>query len=43
MTVPSPAEEFASALAEALADDSPLTPDQRAARSGLASRQVTIR
>ena len=38
-----PAEEFASALAEALADDSPLTADQRAARSGLANRQVTIR
>ena len=38
-----PASEFAAALAEALADDSPLTSEQRAARSGLANRQVTIR
>ena len=38
-----PATEFAAALAEALADDSPLTSEQRAARSGLANRQVTIR
>jgi hypothetical protein len=38
-----PAERFAAALAEALADDSDLTPDQRSARNGLANRQVTIR
>ena len=38
-----PATDFAAALAEALADDSPLTTEQRAARSGLANRQVTIR
>jgi hypothetical protein len=38
-----PAERFAADLAAALADDSDLTPEQRAARSGLANRQVTIR
>jgi Family of unknown function (DUF5926)/SEC-C motif len=38
-----PATAFAAALAEALADESPLTTEQRAARSGLANRQVTIR
>ena len=38
-----PAERFAAALATALADDSPLTADQRSARNGLANRQVTIR
>jgi hypothetical protein len=38
-----PAASFAAALADALADDSPLTADERAARSGLANRQVTIR
>ena len=38
-----PAERFAADLAEALADGSPLTGDQRSARSGLANRQVTIR
>jgi hypothetical protein len=38
-----PATDFAAALAGALADDSPLTSEQRAARSGLANRQVTIR
>jgi len=38
-----PATDFATALSEALADDSPLTGEQRAARSGLANRQVTIR
>ncbi|MEI5673296.1 MULTISPECIES: DUF5926 family protein [unclassified Nocardioides] len=38
-----PAEKFATALAEALADTSDLTPEQRSARSGLANRQVTIR
>ena len=38
-----PASTFAADLAEALADDSPLDVDQRAARSGLANRQVTLR
>jgi hypothetical protein len=38
-----PAERFATDLAEALADESDLTTEQRAARSGLANRQVTIR
>ncbi len=38
-----PARRFAKDLAEALADDSDLTTEQRSARSGLANRQVTIR
>ena len=38
-----PGPTFAADLAEALADDSDLTAEQRAARSGLANRQVTIR
>ena len=38
-----PAARFAADLAEAFADDSDLTTEQRAARSGLANRQVTIR
>ena len=38
-----PAATFGSALADALADGSDLTAEQRAARSGLANRQVTIR
>jgi Family of unknown function (DUF5926)/SEC-C motif len=38
-----PAERFAADLAAALADGSDLTVEQRAARSGLANRQVTIR
>ncbi len=38
-----PAAAFADALAEALADSSPLTAEERAARSGLANRQVTLR
>jgi len=38
-----PAAAFKKALDEALADPSPLTTEQRAARSGLANRQVTIR
>ena len=38
-----PAERFAADLAEALADDSPLSGEQRGARNGLANRQVTIR
>jgi hypothetical protein len=38
-----PSDRFASALTDALADESDLTGDQRAARNGLAHRQVTIR
>lgn len=38
-----PAERFAADLAEALADASDLTSEQRSARNGLANRQVTIR
>jgi hypothetical protein len=38
-----PASTFATDLAAAMADDSDLDADQRAARSGLANRQVTIR
>ena len=38
-----PAARFAADLTEALADESDLTTEQRAARSGLANRQVTIR
>jgi hypothetical protein len=38
-----PASTFAEDLAAALADDSDLSGDERAARSGLANRQVTIR
>ena len=38
-----PAARFAADLATALADESPLTSEQRSARSGLAGRQVTIR
>lgn len=38
-----PAATFAADLAEALADTSDLTSEQRSARSGLANRQVTIR
>lgn len=38
-----PAAEFGAALAEALADGSALTAEERATRSGLANRQVTIR
>jgi hypothetical protein len=38
-----PAAAFASALTDALADTSDLTPEQRSARNGLANRQVTIR
>jgi hypothetical protein len=38
-----PAEKFRAALDAALADSSDLTTEQRAARSGLANRQVTIR
>jgi hypothetical protein len=38
-----PAEAFAAALAGALADNAPLTAEERSARSGLANRQVTLR
>ncbi|GAB3197964.1 DUF5926 family protein [Nocardioides hungaricus] len=38
-----PAARFAAELAEALADGSDLTGEQRSARSGLANRQVTLR
>ncbi len=38
-----PADRFAQALAEALADESSLTSEERSARSGLANRQVTLR
>lgn len=38
-----PAARFRADLDKALADSSPLTPEQRSARSGLANRQVTIR
>ncbi len=38
-----PAAKFRAALDEALADSSDLTTEQRAVRSGLANRQVTIR
>lgn len=38
-----PAARFRADLEEVLADDSPLTPQERAARSGLTNRQLTIR
>jgi hypothetical protein len=38
-----PAGQFAQDLDEALADESPLTSEERAARAGLANRQLTIR
>lgn len=38
-----PAKAFGERLAEALADDSPLTGEQRRARAGLTNRQVTLR
>jgi len=38
-----PAQRFGQRLAEALAETSPLTAEERAARSGLANRQLTIR
>lgn len=41
--VEEPASGLAKRLAEAVADNTPLTADQRRARSGLANRQVTIR
>jgi hypothetical protein len=38
-----PVERLGRDLAEALADDSPLTSQERSARSGLSNRQLTIR
>ena len=38
-----PAQAFAERLADALADSSPLTDEQRRARAGLTNRQVTLR
>jgi Family of unknown function (DUF5926)/SEC-C motif len=38
-----PARQFLEDLEQALADDSPLSGDERAARSGLTNRQLTIR
>ena len=38
-----PAAAFATALDAALADDEPLTADERAAARGLANRQLTLR
>ncbi len=38
-----PAERFHVDLTEALADESPLSAEERAARAGLANRQVTLR
>jgi hypothetical protein len=38
-----PAAEFAERLAAALADDAPLNNEERRARAGLVSRQVTLR
>ncbi|SDK80006.1 DUF5926 family protein [Streptomyces indicus] len=40
--VEKPAAEFAERLAAALADESPLTGDERRARGGLTNRQVTL-
>jgi hypothetical protein len=41
--VEKPAAEFAERLAKALASDAPLTGEERRARAGLVSRQVTLR
>ena len=38
-----PAGKLVTALAEAMAQTAPLTPEERSARAGLASRQLTIR
>jgi Family of unknown function (DUF5926) len=38
-----PAQRLARDLEAALADDAPLTGDERSARNGLANRQLTIR
>ncbi|MEZ7002054.1 DUF5926 family protein [Streptomyces sp. SCSIO 75703] len=40
--VEKPAAEFAERLAEALATEAPLTPEERRARGGLTNRQVTL-
>ncbi|MFI5521981.1 DUF5926 family protein [Streptomyces platensis] len=40
--VAKPAAAFAERLAEALATDAPLTPEERRARGGLTNRQVTL-
>ncbi|MFI1964530.1 DUF5926 family protein [Streptomyces pathocidini] len=40
--VEKPAAEFAERLAEALASNAPLTPEERRARGGLTNRQVTL-
>ncbi len=40
--VAKPAEAFAERLAEALATNAPLTPEERRARGGLTNRQVTL-
>ncbi|MEU8913465.1 MULTISPECIES: DUF5926 family protein [Streptomyces] len=40
--VAKPAAAFAERLAEALASDAPLTPEERRARGGLTNRQVTL-
>ncbi len=41
--VEEPAQAFARRLAEAMADDAPLTAEERRARSGVAGRQLTLR
>ncbi|NUR99540.1 MAG: topoisomerase II [Kribbellaceae bacterium] len=41
--VEKPAADFATALEKALATEAPLTTEERAAKAGLASRQLTIR
>ncbi|MGZ0149635.1 DUF5926 family protein [Kribbella sp. WER1] len=41
--VEKPAADFAAALEKALATEAPLTTEERAAKAGLASRQLTIR
>jgi hypothetical protein len=41
--VEKPAAQFGTAVAEAMASDAPLTAEERAARAGLANRQLTIR
>jgi hypothetical protein len=38
-----PARQFQEHLERALADESPLTTEERAARNGLSNRQLTIR
>ncbi len=42
-TLEEPAERVLAALHEAIASTTPLTPSERSARAGLASRQLTIR